>query len=137
MSPKTQPRDSEGRIPSHNLDQVFAQVAAQDERIGKLEVGISSIGEKLDAVAIALTRQQAMPRYEPGKILGMIVQCAILIGSVVGGSGFVINAYSSAEIARGQIEVARQDERQKAMIWRLEYLERQRDIRTAQVQVTK
>lgn len=121
-----------------NYSALSAEVHGTTARLDKLEETFeafaSNITGKIDRLFNELTRQQALPRYEPGKILAVIMQCVMLIGAVVGGAGFVINAYSSAELAR-------HDERQKALLWRVEYLEKQRerdiDRRLAQLQVTK
>ncbi len=122
MAPLKQlPRDSEGRVPTLSLDAMAAEIGGTQQRIDKLEAAFetfaSSMTSKLDRVFNELTRQQAQPRYEPGKLLGLVTQCAVLIGMAVTAVGFVINAYLSADIAR-------QDERTKFTQWRVERLEK-------------
>jgi hypothetical protein len=98
----------------HNIDAIIAEVHGTKDRINKLEQAFESFAASITG---KLDRLFTQPRYEPGRILGAIVQCAVLVGMSVTAVGFVINAYSAAEFARA-------DERQKLMNWRIEQLER-------------
>lgn len=114
---RAMPRDMEGRVPSHNLDALAADVHTTRERMDRIEEQFGAVNGKLDRLFNEVTRQQAQPRHEAGKILAVVVQCVFLLGASVSGVGFVLNSLSSAEFAR-------HDERQKNMAWRIERLER-------------
>lgn len=103
--------------PSPNIDALAADVHSTRERVDRIESVVESLAGKIDRLFNEMTRQQAQPRYEPGKILGIVLVCATLLGAAVSGIVFVSSAISSAQFATLQ-------ERNRLIEFRLNQIER-------------